>query len=70
MQKYDNKLRDTSFRDYDEYMQFVFNCVNTALDQYIDVMKTTYASEQGGYKSILYPTRLTRIQTRMLVRKT
>ena len=55
MQKYDNKLRDTSFRDYDEYMQFVFNCVNTALDQYIDVMKTTYASEQGGYKSILYP---------------
>jgi ATP-dependent 26S proteasome regulatory subunit len=36
-------------------MQYVFNCVNTALDQYIDVMKSTYANEQGGYKSILYP---------------
>ena len=55
MQKYDSKLRGTPFSDYDEYMQYVFNCVNTALDQYIDVMKTTYASEQGGYKSILYP---------------
>ena len=55
MQKYDSKLKDTPFLDYDEYMQYVFHCVNTALDQYIDVMKTTYASEQGGYKSILYP---------------
>ena len=55
MQKYDSQLRDTPFKDYDEYMQYVFNCVNTALDQYIEVMKTMYASEQGGYKSVLYP---------------
>ena len=55
MQKYDSKLKSTPFRDYDEYMQYVFHCVNTALDLYIDGMKTTYANEQGGYKSILYP---------------
>ena len=55
MQKYDRELQNTPFSDYDEYMQYVFNCVNTALDQYIDGMKTTYANEQGGYKSILYP---------------
>jgi len=55
MQKYDSNLRNKPFKDYDEYMQYVFNCVNTALDQYIDVMKSTYANEQGGYKSILYP---------------
>ncbi len=55
MQKYDKKLQDKPFQDYDEYMQYVFHCVNTALDQYIDVMKATYANDQGGYKSILYP---------------
>ena len=55
MRKYDSNLLNTPFSSYDEYMQYVFNCVNTALDQYIDGMKTTYANEQGGYKSILYP---------------
>ncbi|MBR3539382.1 MAG: ATP-binding protein [Eubacterium sp.] len=55
MQKYDRELQNTPFRDYDEYMQYIFNCVNTALDQYIEGMKVTYANEQGGYKSILYP---------------
>ena len=55
MQKYDSKLENKPFKDYDEYMQYIFHCVNTALDQYIDGMKETYANEQGGYKSILYP---------------
>ena len=55
MQRYDSSLRDKPFEDYNEYMQYVFNCVNTALDKYIDVMKKTFASDQGGYKSILYP---------------
>ena len=55
MQKYDSKLENTPFQDYDEYMQYIFHCVNTALDRYIDGMKATYANEQGGYKSILYP---------------
>ena len=55
MQKYDSKLQKKPFQDYDEYMQYIFHCVNTALDRYIDGMKATYANEQGGYKSILYP---------------
>jgi len=55
MQKYDKNLQDKPFKDYDEYMQYIFHCVNTALDQYIEGMKATYANEQGGYKSILYP---------------
>ncbi len=55
MAKYNDELRSKPFKDYNEFMQYVFNCVNTAMDSYIDGMKGTYANDEGGYKSILYP---------------
>ncbi|MCR4658602.1 MAG: ATP-binding protein [Lachnospiraceae bacterium] len=55
MGKYDEALRTRPFKDYNEYMEYIFDCVNTGLDSYITSMKTVYASEDGGYKNVLYP---------------
>ena len=43
------------FRDYNEYMEYMFSCVNDCLDNYLTQMKVVFASEQGGYKNVLYP---------------
>lgn len=53
--KYDEKLKNEPFRDYNEYMQYIFDCVNTSIDRYLEGMKTVYANEEGGYKNVLYP---------------
>ena len=53
--KYDEKLREKPFASYNEYMQYIFDCVNTGLDRYLDGMKEVYANEEGGYKNVLYP---------------
>ena len=53
--KYDEKLREKPFASYNEYMQYIFDCVNTGLDRYLDGMKEIYANEEGGYKNVLYP---------------
>ncbi|MBQ9633015.1 MAG: hypothetical protein IJV04_08925, partial [Lachnospiraceae bacterium] len=45
----------TGFKDYDEYMGNVFDCVNKCLFQYLENMKTVYSNGQGGYKNVLYP---------------
>ncbi len=55
MGKYDEELRDIPFKDYDEFMEYIFDCVNTGLDRYINGMKVLYAAENGGYKNVLYP---------------
>ena len=43
------------FKNYNEYMQAIFDCVNGCLDSYISKMKVTFADGQGGYKNVLYP---------------
>ena len=53
--KYDEKLREKPFGSYNEYMQYIFDCVNTGLDRYLEGMKEVYANEEGGYKNVLYP---------------
>ena len=53
--KYDEKLRNEPFKDYNEYMKYIFDCVNTSMDRYIDGLKTVYANQEGGYKNVLYP---------------
>ncbi|MBO5552223.1 MAG: ATP-binding protein [Lachnospiraceae bacterium] len=53
--KYDENLRSEPFKDYNEYMKYIFDCVNTSMDRYIDGMKTVYANQEGGYKNVLYP---------------
>ena len=45
----------TPFSSYDEYMKFIFDCVNRCLRSYLENMKGTYSNGQGGYKNVLYP---------------
>lgn len=52
---FSKNLEDKPFADYEEYMSYVFACVNMTLDDYLNGMKKTYMSEQGGYKNVLYP---------------
>ncbi len=53
--KYDEKLKTKPFKSYNEYMQYIFDCVNTSMDRYLDGMKEVYANEEGGYRNVLYP---------------
>ncbi|MCR4591178.1 MAG: ATP-binding protein [Lachnospiraceae bacterium] len=55
MNRYDPALENQPFTDYNEYMEYVFDCVNTGIDGYIEKMKTVFASGDGNYKSVLYP---------------
>ncbi len=55
MGKYDAELKTKPFKDYSEYMEYIFDAVNSCLDKYMDHIKSVYASGDGGYKSILYP---------------
>ena len=49
------ELMGKPFASYDELMENLFACVNTGLDEYLSVMKLTFATGQGGYKNVLYP---------------
>ena len=55
MGSFDESNNNKPFRDYNEYMQYVFDCVNGCLDAYISKMKVTFANGEGGYKNVLYP---------------
>lgn len=47
--------RETPFESYDEYMTYLFACIDHSLDDYLKGMKQIFANEQGGYKSVTYP---------------
>ncbi|MDO4531853.1 MAG: hypothetical protein Q4C06_07730, partial [Bacillota bacterium] len=53
--KFDRALNDTPFQDYSEYMEYLFACVNFAMDAHLTQMKRIFATGQGGYKNVLYP---------------
>ena len=53
--RYDEGLLTEPFRDYNEYMEYIFDCVNSGLDRYITGMKSVYAAGDGSYKNVLYP---------------
>ena len=55
MNRYSEKSRNTPYENYGEYMTYIFDCVNTGIDRYLTDMKTLYATEDGGYKNVLYP---------------
>lgn len=55
MGRYSEELKTKAFEDYNEYMEYIFDCVNTGIDGYITKMKEMYASGDGGYKNVLYP---------------
>ena len=53
--KFDLSLNDIPFQNYGEYMEYLFACVNMAMDEHLTQMKTVFATGQGGYKNVLYP---------------
>lgn len=53
--KFNRELEGEPFGGYPEYMDYLFACVNSRMDQYIEEMKGLFASGQGGYKNVLYP---------------
>lgn len=55
MDKFDEKFAEQPFRDYGEYMEYLFACVNLAMDAHFTRMKQIYSTGQGGYKNVLYP---------------
>ncbi len=55
MGSFEKDTNQKPFRDYTEYMQYIFDCVNGCLDAYISKMKVTFANGEGGYKNVLYP---------------
>ncbi|SCY60507.1 ATPase family associated with various cellular activities (AAA) [Lachnospiraceae bacterium XBB2008] len=55
MARFNDELNTKPFKSYSEYMQYIFDCVNSALDVYISGLKVIYANGEGGYKNIMYP---------------
>lgn len=53
--KFDRSFAETPFRDYGEYMEYLFACVNLAMEEHLTQMKRVFATGQGGYKNVLYP---------------
>ncbi|MCL1823699.1 MAG: hypothetical protein FWG44_05805, partial [Oscillospiraceae bacterium] len=46
---------DKPFSGYEQYMTFLFACVDSRLRLYLEDMMGVFASEKGGYKNVLYP---------------
>ncbi len=55
MANFSEELNKKPFKDYSEYMQYIFDCVNSSIDKYIEHLKVVYANGDGGYKNIMYP---------------
>ncbi|MBQ8147926.1 MAG: ATP-binding protein [Lachnospiraceae bacterium] len=53
--RFSEQLKKEPFRDYNEYMDYIFACVNINLAEYINGLKSKYATGQGGYKNVMYP---------------
>ena len=53
--KFDGNLQETAFSGYGEYMEYLFACVNMALEEQLERMKLVFATGKGGYKNVLYP---------------
>ncbi|MDE5748109.1 MAG: hypothetical protein K2I21_11110, partial [Acetatifactor sp.] len=52
---FDEKDRSQPFESYDEYMEYLFACVNEGMNRYLANLKKVYATGEGGYKNVLYP---------------
>lgn len=53
--KFRQELREKPFASYDEYMNYIFACVNVRLADYIEGLMRKYAAGQGNYKNVMYP---------------
>ncbi len=52
---FEESMRNQPFGSYDEYMEYLFACVNEGMNRYLTDLKMVYATAQGGYKNVLYP---------------
>lgn len=55
MSSLDMSKRDEAYDGYPQYMDDLFECVNICMNRYLDSLKEVFASEQGGFKNVLYP---------------
>lgn len=53
--KFDRSFAEVPFQDQGEYMEYLFACINLAMDAHLTRMKRIFATGQGGYKNVLYP---------------
>lgn len=53
--RFDLSLNKIRFSNYGEYMEYLFACVNMAMEEHLNLMKVMFATGQGGYKNVLYP---------------
>ena len=53
--RFREELRKMPFGSYEEYMDYIFACVNTRLTDYIEDLMGKYAAGQGQYKNVMYP---------------
>lgn len=54
-EKFSAAWKDRPFRDYGEYMDYIFACVNYRLSDYIKGLMKKYDAGQGNYKNVMYP---------------
>ena len=55
MDFFDMTKLETPFSSYQEYTDHLFACVDRQLASYIDGLMRLFASENGGFKNVLYP---------------
>lgn len=53
--KFSEELMNQPFESYEEYMDYVFACVNYRLSDYIEGLMHKYDAGQGNYKNVMYP---------------
>ncbi|MBQ3104933.1 MAG: ATP-binding protein [Lachnospiraceae bacterium] len=52
---FDVEKSGVPFRDYEEYMEYLFFVLNRGLEAYLEDMKELFSDGQGEYKNVLYP---------------
>ena len=55
MDFFDLTKREVPFASYQEYTDHLFACVDKQLSAYIDGLMRLFASDNGGFKNVLYP---------------
>ena len=53
--RFSTELMSKPFKSYDEYMSYIFACVNYRLSDYIEGLMKKYDAGQGNYKNVMYP---------------
>ena len=53
--KFREAFANEPFTDYNEYMDYIFACVNFRLSDYIEGLMGKYDAGQGNFKNVMYP---------------